>query len=122
MLGEDAASLIALATKNSKLSRIDKALKQIHGNYQSTIEVENLAKMVNMSPSAFHRAFKEVTASSPIQYLKKIRLSKARDLLLEHKVRVNEAAMEVGYESATQFSREFKRYFGLTPVECLSVS
>jgi AraC-like DNA-binding protein len=68
-----------------------------------------------MSPSAFHRALGDVTASSPIQYLKKIRLNRARELMVDGKLRVNEAAAQVGYESSTQFSREFKRYRGSSP-------
>ncbi len=102
--------------KNTNLSKIDRALRQIHENYQHAMNIDKLAGLVNMSPSAFHKAFKEVTSSSPIQYLKKIRLDKARSLLMKHGIRVNEVATEVGYESATQFSREFKRYFGKTPV------
>lgn len=116
MCGENAAALYALAMKNTRLSRVDKALKQIHSNFRDPIDVDKLAGIVNMSPSAFHRAFKEVTASSPIQYLKKIRLDRARTLLAEQGIRVNEAALEVGYESSSQFSREFKRYFGNSPV------
>jgi AraC-like DNA-binding protein len=119
MCGENASSLYSLSMKNTNLSRIDKALKQIHGNFQDPIDVNGLASLVNMSTSAFHRAFKEVTASSPIQYLKKVRLDKAKSLLMESGMRVNEAATGVGYESATQFSREFKRYYGHNPVEAI---
>lgn len=68
-----------------------------------------------MSVSAFHRAFKEVTSDSPLQYLKKIRLSKARDFILQDGMKAYVAADKVGYESASQFSREFKRYFGRSP-------
>lgn len=117
LCGENASALYALTLKNTHLARIDKALKQIHAHFAQPINVESLAKMVNMSPSAFHRSFKDVTASSPLQYLKKMRLSKARTLLSEQGLRVNEAAAQVGYESATQFSREFKRYYGNAPVE-----
>lgn len=117
LCGENAASLYALAMKNTNLSRIDKALRQIHNNYQEPMDVENLAGLVNMSVSSFHRAFKDVTASSPIQYIKKLRLSKAKDLIAERGLRVGEAATRVGYESSAQFSREFKRYFGSSPVE-----
>lgn len=115
MQGENAASLYALAMKNTNLAKIDKALKRIHSSYAESMNVDALASLVNMSPSAFHRAFLDVTSSSPIQYVKKIRLNKARDLLKEQKVRVSDAATDVGYESAAQFSREFKRYFGNSP-------
>jgi AraC-like DNA-binding protein len=115
MCGESADCLYALATKNTKLSKIDKALKEIHANYQKDLNVEKLAGIVNMSVSAFHHTFKDVTASSPIQYIKKVRLSKARDLIRDEELRINEAARSVGYESVTQFSREFKRYFGSSP-------
>jgi AraC-like DNA-binding protein len=115
MCGESADCLYALATKNTKLSKIDKALKEIHANYQKDLNVEKLAEIVNMSVSAFHHTFKDVTASSPIQYIKKVRLSKARDLIRDEELRINEAARSVGYESVTQFSREFKRYFGSSP-------
>ena len=116
MTGENASPLVALTMIHTNLSRIDKALKHIHNGYRQPISIDKLSSLVNMSPSAFFRAFKEVTSSSPIQYLKKVRLNIAIRLLMENKVRVNEAAAEVGYESTTQFSREFKRYFGNSPV------
>ena len=118
MCGENAGALHALAVKNTNLAKIEKALKVIHSDYNAAMNVDSLSSMVNMSPSAFHRAFNDVTASSPIQYIKKIRLNRARDLLLERRLRVSEAALRVGYESAAQFSREFKRYFGNSPSEC----
>ena len=114
---ENAASLYALAMKNTNIARIDKALKRIHSNYKEPLPVDSLATLVNMSPSAFHRSFQDVTSSSPVQYIKKIRLNKAREMLLDKSVRVGEAATVVGYESAAQFSREFKRYFGNSPSE-----
>lgn len=117
LCSENAASLYALAMKNTNIARIDKALKRIHSSYKEPLPVESLASLVNMSPSAFHRSFQDVTSSSPVQYIKKIRLNKARELLLDQRVRVGEAANVVGYESATQFSREFKRYFGNSPSE-----
>jgi AraC-like DNA-binding protein len=116
MCGENASALYALSMKNTNLAKIDKALKQIHDNYSEPIDVDSLARVVHMSASAFHRAFKDVTSSSPIQYLKKVRLNNAKNMLLERRMRVNEAATVVGYESPSQFSREFKRYFGYSPV------
>ncbi len=115
MRGEGAVGLYALVVSGTGLSRIDKALRQIHSNYNRPVHVDELAGCVNMSTSAFHRAFKDVTSLSPIQYLKKVRLNKARAMLVEDGVRASDAARLVGYESVSQFSREFKRYFGASP-------
>jgi len=115
MCGENAASLYALAMKNTGLARIDKALKQIHSNFSQPFNVDKLAGCVNMSASSFHRTFKQVTSLSPIQYLKKVRLNQAKNMLVDQGVRAGEAARLVGYESVSQFSREFKRYFGASP-------
>ena len=70
-----------------------------------------------MSASAFHRAFKEIASDFPMQYLKKIRLTKARDLMMQEDLKACIAADRVGYESSSQFSREFKCYFGQSPAE-----
>ena len=72
-----------------------------------------------MSASAFHRAFKEITSDSPMQYLKKVRLTKARDLMVQESMKAYIAADKVGYESSSQFSREFKRYFGQSPANMI---
>ncbi len=77
--------------------------------------MEQLADIANMSLSAFHRTFREVTDESPLQYLKQLRLSTARNLIAFHGKPAYVAAQSVGYESANQFSRDFKRYFGLPP-------
>jgi AraC-like DNA-binding protein len=68
-------------------------------------------------PPAFHHNFKSVTSTSPLQYLKNYRLHKARMMIIHDGMKASAAAMRVGYESASQFSREFKRYFGVTPGE-----
>ncbi|GGQ28248.1 AraC family transcriptional regulator [Shewanella litoralis] len=113
----NAAPLYALSLSHTRLSRVEKALSYIHKHYGDSVEVDTLAGLVNMSPSAFHRCFKEVTSSSPIQYVKKIRLNKARELLQLQKLKVKEVSTQVGYESTAQFSREFKRYFDQSPGE-----
>ncbi|MGI2175093.1 AraC family transcriptional regulator [Shewanella ulleungensis] len=113
----NAAPLYALSLSHTRLSRVEKALSYIHKHYGDSVEVDTLAGLVNMSPSAFHRCFKEVTSSSPIQYVKKIRLNKARELLQSQKMKVKEVSTQVGYESTAQFSREFKRYFDQSPGE-----
>ena len=79
------------------------------------ISVEQLAEQAHMSVSGFHRAFRQVTSETPLQYLKKIRLNKAKDLIVVEGKQATEAAMLVGYASASQFSREFKRHFNATP-------
>lgn len=112
---KNGAGLYALAIANTKSSKIETALLQIHQNFQKQIDVEQLAFAVNMSISSFHRAFKDITLCSPMQYLKKIRLGKARVLLIDENIKVSEVARMVGYESISQFSREFKRHFGATP-------
>lgn len=116
--GPQAQPLFALVSHNTHLSRMERVLKHLHHNYQGQLDVEALAKMANMSHSTFHRNFKQVTASSPIQYLKKLRLSRARELLQDQGMKVKQAAEKVGYESPTQFSREFTRYFGQSPSQC----
>ncbi|MGB6138296.1 MAG: AraC family transcriptional regulator [Shewanella sp.] len=113
----NSAPLYALSLTHTRLSRVEKALSYIHKHYGESVEVDTLASLVNMSPSAFHRCFKEVTTSSPIQYLKKIRLNKARELLQLQRLKVKEVSTQVGYESPAQFSREFKRYFDQSPGE-----
>jgi AraC-like DNA-binding protein len=90
-------------------------LKHIESQYTENLSVDRLAAEANMSVSAFHHNFKSVTSTSPLQYLKTYRLHKARMLMIHDGMKASAAAMRVGYESPSQFSREFKRYFGMTP-------
>jgi len=113
--GPQSSSLFELVSHNTQLARLEKVLKHLHDNFAQSLDVDKLAKMANMSQSTFHRNFKQMTASSPIQYVKKIRLNRARELLQDQGLRVKQAASQVGYESPSQFSREFKRYFGASP-------
>lgn len=113
--GRQAPVLFSLAAHDSHFARVARALKIIQSDYASRLDVDYLAQQARMSSSAFHRAFKQVTSDSPVQYLKKIRLNKARDFILQDGMKVYAAADRVGYESASQFSREFKRYFGSSP-------
>ena len=113
--GPQAASLFALVSHNTQLARLERVLKHLHEHFEEQLDVGRLASLANMSPSSFHRNFKQMTSSSPIQYVKKIRLTRAKELLLDQGFKVKQAAAQVGYESPTQFSREFKRYFGESP-------
>ncbi len=115
--GNQAPMLYALARGSSLFSKIAYVITMMHGDYSRKLDVEQLASAANMSVSAFHKAFKEITSDSPMQYLKKIRLTRAKALIEQKNMRANIVADEVGYESPSQFSREFKRYFGQSPAE-----
>jgi AraC-like DNA-binding protein len=115
--GEQGGALRALASRDERFSRIARVLKHVHAEYAQSLCVEEMARKAAMSVAAFHHYFKLVTASSPLQYLKRIRLDQARLLMAHDGYNASTAARAVGYESASQFSREFKRLFGVTPVE-----
>jgi AraC-like DNA-binding protein len=122
LCGEQGGSLRALATRHGAFSQIARVLKRIHVEYANSLDVETLASEAGMSVSTFHHNFKAVTATSPLQYLKSIRLHKARLLMVQDGLNAGTAAGQVGYESASQFSREFKRLFGNSPAdECLKM-
>jgi AraC-like DNA-binding protein len=104
-----------IATPDTALARLNDAIQCIRRDFAKPLRVNALAEMAAMSPSAFHRRFKSVTAFSPLQYQKRIRLLHARTMLVTGCGSVTSAALEVGYESATQFSREYTRAFGLPP-------
>ncbi|MCB1054661.1 MAG: AraC family transcriptional regulator [Acidobacteria bacterium] len=109
--------LYDLTQHQTPYSNVAQALERIHRDYRESLTVEELARESAMGVSSFHRAFKELTGDSPVQYLKKIRLLKAKGLLVFEGKQVSEAAYEVGYASPSQFSREFKRYFQVPPSE-----
>ena len=104
-----------IATPDTALSRIGIAIQWIRENFAKPLRVETLAEMAALSVSAFHRHFKAVTALSPLQYQKHVRLLHARSLLIAGEGNATSIAFGVGYESPTQFSREYARQFGLPP-------
>jgi AraC-like DNA-binding protein len=104
-----------IATPDTALSRIQTAITWIRKNFALPLRIESLAAMVAMSASAFHRHFKAVTNLSPLQFQKRIRLMHARQLMITAAVSASAAAIDVGYESPTQFSREYNRLFGAPP-------
>jgi AraC-like DNA-binding protein len=117
LLGEQGGSLRALAHRDDHFARIARVLRHIHVEYAKPLSADEMARRAAMSIAAFHHHFKLVTASSPLQYLKRIRLDHARRLMAHDGYNAGTAARAVGYESPSQFSREFKRLFGVTPVE-----
>lgn len=104
-----------ISYRNDTFYKVSQMAENIYENYQEKYEVNTLAKLANMSASSFHSTFKEITGLPPIQYIKKVKLHKARDLLIYQEVTAKAAAYEVGYESLSQFNREYKRMFGVTP-------
>lgn len=117
LLGPLGGNLRALASPHSHFGQIGRVLSRIHTEFAQAMDMETLAREAGMSVSTFHTHFKAVTSSSPLQYLKAIRLHKARMLMVHEGVNAGTAAHQVGYESVSQFSREFKRLFGATPSE-----
>jgi len=104
-----------IAAPDSAMARVNLAIAHIRQDFAEPIRVDDLARLASMSVSAFHRHFKAVTALSPLQYQKRVRLLQARTLMVASTRNVTQAAFEVGYESATQFSRDYARVFGLPP-------
>ncbi|EIV8498744.1 AraC family transcriptional regulator [Vibrio parahaemolyticus] len=115
LVSKEGHVLFELAHQEGSYARVAKALNRVHAEYHEQLNVQTLAEEANMSVSAFHQAFRSVTLESPLQYIKKVRLNKARDLIQLEGKRVNDAARLVGYSSPSQFSREYKRHFNETP-------
>ncbi|MEU7825557.1 AraC family transcriptional regulator [Catellatospora sp. NPDC049133] len=113
--GEQGAVVRQLGLADSSLTHVARAVRWIREHYAQTFRVEDVAKLAGMSVSAFYRNFQAVTAMSPIQFQKQIRLQEARLLLATHPNDVTGVGLRVGYDSASQFSREYRRQFGAPP-------
>lgn len=107
--------LCKLALPETNAARVAKAIYLIHADISRTLRVEQLAEAARMSASSFHQHFKALTSMTPLQFQKQLRLIEARRLMVTEDVNVAEAAFHVGYESASQFSREYSRMFGVAP-------
>jgi len=116
LIGEQSAQLCQIALKNSAAQRIISAIDWIKHHYTESLSIDELAQEVHMSASSLHHHFKAVTALSPLQYQKQLRLQEARRLMLAEALDATQAAYQVGYESPSQFNREYCRLFGEPPL------
>ena len=115
--GEQGDLLRAVALHDSRSHRIARVVRFLNTRYGEPLTISEIAREAHMSPSTLHHTFKEVTSVSPLQYLKQIRLHQARLLMLQDGLGAGEVAHRVGYGSPSQFSREFKRLFGVAPTQ-----
>ncbi len=115
LTGQHGGMLRQIGLADSSLSHINRAIHWIRGNYSEPLRVADLARLAGMSPSVFHRHFRAVTTLSPLQYQKRIRLQEARSLLVARAGDVVGVAHLVGYDSPSQFNREYRRLFGAPP-------
>jgi AraC-like DNA-binding protein len=113
--GEQGAMIRAIGLADSRLAQVGRAIGWLRRNYDQTVRVDELARMTGMSASAFHRQFRAVTQMTPIQYQKQIRLQEARAQLIARPRNVAAVGFAVGYDSPSQFSRDYRRLFGAPP-------
>ena len=114
--GSLGARLRAIATSETKCHRTAKAVAWLRSNYERPLRVEHLATIAGMSRSTLHHHFRALTAMSPLQFQKQLRLHAARQRMLTGELDAASAAFKVGYESPSQFNREYRRFFGRPPI------
>lgn len=113
--GQQGQRLHEIAIADSQTHRVTRAIEWLNSNYAQPLRIDELASYVNLSNSTLHHRFKAVTAMSPLQYQKQLRLQHARRLMISEGLDVSTAGFKVGYESPSQFSREYSRMFGAPP-------
>ncbi|TAL17604.1 AraC family transcriptional regulator [bacterium] len=116
LVGEQGARLRQIASAGSQSQQVARAIEWLKGNFTEPLRIDDLASKANMSASTFHHHFRSMTALSPLQYQKQLRLQEARRLMLSEHLDASSAAFQVGYESPSQFSREYNRLFGAPPL------
>ena len=114
--GPQGHRLYEIALANSQTHRVCQAIAWLNQHYQQPLRIEDLAREVNLSTSTLHHRFKAVTSMSPLQYQKQLRLQEARRLMLNDGIEAAVAGYRVGYESPSQFSREYSRLYGAPPI------
>lgn len=116
LVGDQGERLRQMASVGSQSHQIARAIGWLKGNFTRQLRIDDLATQVNMSTSTFHHHFRALTTMSPLQYQKWLRLNEARRLMLTERLDATTAAFQVGYESPSQFSREYSRLFGAPPL------
>lgn len=115
LMSDHGPQLRGLVQADARQARIARAIHEIRCNFAAPLPVEDLANLAGMSVSAFHAHFRTITGTSPRQFHKQLKLTEARWLIQSSRCSITEAAFEVGYESPTQFSRDYARHFGRSP-------
>ncbi|MCX5478110.1 AraC family transcriptional regulator [Kaistia geumhonensis] len=115
LAGPQGGAVARLAAAGSRPGRLIEALHMLRGRFRETVRIAELAEVAQLSASAFHRQFKALTGMTPLQYQKRLRLIEARRLIIGTAARAESAAYAVGYESPSQFSRDYVRMFGMPP-------
>ena len=115
LTGPHGGDVVRMTLTHGPSQRVINAMHMLRSRFREIVRIEELAAIALMSPSAFHRQFKALTSMTPLQYQKQIRLLEARRLMISNNVNVETASFEVGYESPSQFSREYARMFGVPP-------
>ncbi|BCS53632.1 AraC family transcriptional regulator [Geobacter sp. SVR] len=120
LVGEQGARLRQIAAAGSQSQQVARAIEWLKNNFSQQVRIDDLASQARMSTSSFHNHFRSITAQSPLQYQKHLRLHEARRLMLAESLDAATAAFQVGYESPSQFSREYSRMFGAPPLRDIS--
>jgi AraC-like DNA-binding protein len=115
--GRQGARLLEIAIPDSQTQRVSRAIEWLNNHYVEPLRIDELAQRVHLSPSTLHQRFKAVTAMSPLQYQKQLRLQEARRLLISEDSDVSSTSYRMGYESPSQFCREYSRLFGASPLK-----
>jgi AraC-like DNA-binding protein len=115
LTGPHAGELIKMTMAKTHTRSVISAIHSLRDRFAEPMRIEHLGSIAQMSPSAFHRQFKAITSMTPLQYQKQLRLLEARRLMVAEEFNVETAAFQVGYESSSQFSREYSRMFGASP-------
>ncbi|MBR8068502.1 AraC family transcriptional regulator [Burkholderia cenocepacia] len=115
LAGPDGARMRHITASQGRMAQVGRAIAWLGKHFRERFSIERLAAEAGMSPSSLHEHFRAVTAMTPLQFQKQLRLQQARSLMLVHDIDVTTAAIRVGYESPSQFSREYRRHFGESP-------